>query len=60
MYHSKELSFTFKMELPSLRCTVSFNSCSILYNAYSIRLTCYRVIEIYFFLNLSLSSRASL
>ena len=58
MHHSKILSFTFKMVLLSLRCTVSFNSYSVLCIAYSIPLTCFVVIEL--FSILSLSSRAAL
>ena len=60
MHHSNELAFTFIMMLEFSRCTVSFNNYRTLYMTHSIPLACFPVIELLKFLNLNLSSPASL
>ena len=60
IHHSKELAFAF-ISIPIFsRCTVSFNNYSALCMAHSITLACFHVIELWWYLNLNLSSPASL
>ena len=60
MHHSKELAFTFMMVLIFSRSTVSVNNYSMLYMVHSIPLTFFHIIELWLYLNLTLSSPASL
>ena len=60
MHHSKDAVFNFVMVLIFSRSTVSVNNYSMLYMVHSIPLTFFHIIELCLYLNLTLSSPASL
>ena len=60
MHHSNEHAMTFIMMLAFSRCIVSFNNYSTIYMVHSIPPACFHVTELYKYLNLNLSSPASL
>ena len=60
MHHSKDQVFTFIMMLICSRCTVSFHNYSTLHMVHSIPLAFFHIIELWWYLNLTLSSPASI